>query len=72
VDTHVGRRKDRSKYQATHQEDIQLLVSEDLARYARDLQVDVRKFLFFFRYLRADAVLWNGLCIGRGGPRVSD
>ena len=66
MDTHVDRRKDRSRYQVTDEGDIQLLVSEELARYTKHLQVDVKKFLFLFPYLRANAELLNGLRLGRG------
>ena len=49
-----------------------MLISRDLAQQAVRLQVDIRRFLFLFRYLRADADLRNGLRIGRGFPRTSE
>jgi hypothetical protein len=52
--------------------DIRLLVSNDLAENTRHLTVDVGKFLFFFRHLKADADLWNGIRVGRGFPKVAD
>ena len=72
MDTHVGRRKaiqdgkGESLYEDVPQGEVRLLVSRDLALQARRLKVEVRKFLFFFPYLRADAELQNGVVIGRG------
>jgi len=77
VDTNVGRRKairegkGGSLYEEVHQGDVRLLVSRDLMRYARRIRVEVRRFLFFFPYLRADAELQNGVIIGRGSPRMA-
>ena len=78
MDTNIGRRKalrqgeGESIYEKVRQEDVLLLVSKDLIRYSRRIRVDVKKFLFFFPYLRADAELQNGVVIGRGFPRVAE
>ena len=78
MDTNVGRRKTlqqgkgSSLYEEVHRGDIRLLVSKDLIRYARSIRLEVRKFLFFFPYLRADAHLQNGMIIGRGFPRMAE
>ena len=78
MDTNVGRRKalrqgkGESIYEEVQREDVLLLVSKDLTRYARRIRVEVRKFLFFFPYLRADAELQNGVVIGRGFPRMAE
>lgn len=61
-----------SRYETIVQEDLRLLVSKDLARNTRELQLDVGKFLYFFRHLRAYAVLSNGAKVGRGFPRLAD
>ena len=78
MDTNVGRRKTlqqgkgRSLYEEVHRGDVRLLVSKGLIRYARSIRLEVRKFLFFFPYLRADAELQNGMIIGRGFPRMAE
>ena len=58
-------RSNISRYQVSYQEEIQLLVSPDLAPHTRQLHLDVRKFLFFFNQLQADAELLNGAHLGR-------
>ena len=40
------------------------MVSPDLARYSRQLTVDLNQFLFF-RHLKAVAELSNGLVLGK-------
>ena len=67
VDTNVERRRDWSQYQVTRDGDVEILISKELVRNATDVQVDVGRFLFFFRNLRAEAELYNGLRLGRGG-----
>lgn len=47
-------------------------MSKDLAQHARNLQVDLGKFLFFFPQLKANAELVNGAHLGRGLPRAAD
>ena len=49
-----------------------MLVSKDLAQHARNLQVGLGRFLFFFPQLKANAVLVNGAHLGRGLPQVAD
>ena len=51
----------------TRDGDIQILISKELAQKATEVQVDVGTFLFFFRNLRAEVELNDGLRLGRGG-----
>ena len=56
----------------TRDGDIQLLISKELAQKATDVQLEVGRFLFLFRNLRAEVELLNGLRLGRGGLIASD
>ena len=46
VGTHIGRR-DVSRYHVVRLEDVQILVSQELASTLRHLYIDLKKFLFF-------------------------
>ena len=72
MDTHVNKIKDMSRYETHDLGNISLLVSKELAHYARHLQLDLKRFLFFSRYLRADAELWDGAHIAKGFPQTGD
>ena len=72
MDTRVNRIKDMSRYETNGVEDISLLVSKELAQYTRHLRLDLRRFLFFSRYLRADAELWDGAHVAKGFPQTGD
>ena len=48
------------------QEGVELLVSPDLAKNSRQLSVELKEF-WFFRHLKAEAELSNGLVLGRRG-----
>ena len=50
-----------------HDGDIQILISNELARMATDVQVNLGRVLFFFRNARAEVKLYNGLRLGPGG-----
>ncbi len=61
-----------SRYETNNLEDISLLVSKELSQYTRHLRLDLRRFLFFSRYLRADAELWDGAHVAKGFPQTGD
>ena len=63
VDTHIGRRN-TSRYQRVRQDGVELLVSPDLFRHATSISVEMKKFLFF-KHLKAQVELSNGLVLGR-------
>ena len=63
VDTRVFRR-DLSDYQAVGHDGVELLLLPPLIEHATSVNVDLRKFLFF-RNLRAEIELENGLVLGR-------
>ena len=46
------------------QEGVELLVSPTLAKHSRQLSVELKEF-WFFRRLKAEAELTNGLVLGR-------
>ncbi len=46
------------------QDGVELLVAPDLAKYSRELRVDLKQF-WFLRHLKAEAELTNGLVLGR-------
>lgn len=66
VDTNISRRRNLTSYQRVRQDGVELMVSPDLARYSRNLTVDLKEFLFF-RNLKAVAELSNGALLGSPG-----
>ncbi len=54
-----------SQYKSLNHGDVEVLISVDLARYLKGLQIRREKFLMF-KYLKAQAVLSNGVVLG--GP----
>jgi hypothetical protein len=69
VVTYLGIRKLHSFQPVLHRgavkDGVEVLVSVDLARFLRSLHISLDRFLFF-RYLKAEAGLTNGLVMG--GP----
>ncbi len=60
----MARRRNTSGYQVVRQEGVELLVSPNLAKHSRQLSVELKEF-WFFRHLKAEAELTNGLVLGR-------
>ena len=54
-----------SGYKSLNYGDLEVLISVDLARYLKRLKIRREKFLMF-KFLKAEAVLSNGLVLG--GP----
>ena len=65
VDTHIGRRN-TSKYHHIRQDGVELLVAPDLAHNASRLFIESKQFLFF-KHLKAQVELSNGVVLGRRG-----
>ncbi len=63
----MERKRDRSRYQVTSDGDIQRLLPKEQARKATAIHLDVGRFLFVVRNLRAEVDLSNGLRLGPGG-----
>ena len=61
VDTYIGRRN-TSRYHSLVQEGVEILVSEALAPYVENIEIDCKRFLFFNR-MRALLELNNGYVI---------
>ncbi len=61
VDTYIGRRN-TERYQRLEQEGVEVLVSDALAPYVENIDIDCRKFLFVNR-MRALLELSNGYVI---------
>jgi hypothetical protein len=61
----VARRRNISRYRAIPQDDIELLVSFDLASQSQRLSIDLKRF-WFFRNLKAVAESSSGPALGRG------
>jgi hypothetical protein len=61
VETYIGRRN-TGNYHAVARDGVEVLVSQDLAEHARNITVDLKKFLFV-RYLKAWVELDNGAVI---------
>ena len=54
-----------SQYQSLNYGDLEVLISVDLARYLKRLKIRRETFLMF-KFLKAEAVLSNGVVLG--GP----
>ena len=65
VDTHIGRR-DLSSYRSVQQDEVELLVSHDLADNASSIAVQLGRFLFFKR-LKGAVKFSNGWVVGARG-----
>lgn len=61
VDTYIGRRN-TSRYLSLAQHDVEVLVSNAIAPYIENIDIDCKKFLFFNR-MRALLELNNGCVI---------
>ena len=61
VDTYIGRRN-TAKYQKLAQEGVEVLISQALAPYVENIEIDCGKFLFVNR-MRALLQLNNGYVI---------
>ena len=61
VDTYIGRRN-ISRYLSLAQQDVEVLVSNAIAPYVENIELDCRRFLFFNR-MRALLELNNGSVI---------
>lgn len=61
VDTYIGRRN-TSGYLSLAQQGVEVLISNALAPYVENIEIDCKKFLFFNR-MRAMLELDNGYVI---------
>ena len=61
VDTYIGKRN-TSNYQVVRQDGVELLVSNALAPYIRQIDVDCNKFLFMHK-LKAQLEMQNGMIV---------
>lgn len=61
VDTYVDRRR-QGAYQALDQDGVEVLLATPLVEQARNITVDMKRFLFF-PYLKARVELDNGLVV---------
>ena len=61
VDTYIGSRNTRN-YQIVRQDGVEVLVSNALAPYIRQVALDCKKFLFMHK-LKAELVMQNGTII---------
>ena len=61
VDTYIGGRN-TTNYQIVRQDGVEVLVSNALAPYIRQIELDCKKFLFMHR-LKAELVMQNGMII---------
>ena len=61
VDTYIGRRN-TSRYLSLAQQGVEVLVSNAIAPYVENIELDCKKFLFFNR-MRALLELNNGYVI---------
>ncbi len=61
VGTYISRRN-TGNYHAVVRDGVEVLVSQDLVQHARNITVDLKKFLFV-RYLKARVELDNGAVI---------
>ena len=61
VDTYIGRRN-TSRYLSLAQQGVEVLVSNAIAPYVENIELDCKKFLFFNR-MRALLELDNGYVI---------
>jgi hypothetical protein len=57
-------RRNMDPYQVIRQDGIELLVLPDLARHTRNLDIDLKEFLFL-RNLKAVVELSDGMVLGR-------
>ena len=58
VDTYIGNRNTRN-YQTIRQDGVEVMVSNTLAPYIRQIDLDCKKFLFM-HHLKAQLELTNG------------
>ena len=58
VDTYIGRRDTRN-YQKVQQDGVEVMVSNALAPYVKQIDLDCKKFMIFHR-LKAEMELSNG------------
>ncbi|MEC8856813.1 MAG: hypothetical protein VX664_05405, partial [Chloroflexota bacterium] len=63
VDTRLSRR-DVSPYRKIKQDGVELFIPPNLAQHTTTMNIDSKKFLFF-RNLKAELELENGLVLGR-------
>ena len=61
VDTYIGKRN-TSNYQVVRQDGVEVLVSNALAPYIRQIELDCKKFLFMHK-LKAALEMQNGMII---------
>ncbi len=61
VDTYIGNRN-TGNYQVVRQDGVEVLVSNALAPYIHQIELDCKKFLFM-RKLKAELVMQNGMII---------
>ncbi len=61
VDTYIGNRNTRN-YQIVRQDGVEVLVSNALAPYIRQIELDCKKFLFMYK-LKAELVMQNGMIV---------
>ena len=59
-------RRNLSHYQVFKQEGVEFLVMSDLAKHTRNIDIDLKKFLFM-KNLSATLELSDGLVLGRRG-----
>ena len=59
-------RRNLSNYQVFKQEGVEFLLMPDLAKHTRNIDIDLKKFLFM-KNLSATLELSDGLVLGRRG-----
>lgn len=57
-------RRDTSPYSKLEHDGVELLLLPQLAEHTTNLNLDLKKFLFF-RFLKAEVELDNGMVLGR-------
>ncbi len=61
VDTYIGNRNTKN-YQVVRQDGVEVLVSNALAPYIRQIELDCKKFLFMHK-LKAELEMQNGMIV---------